>query len=85
MHSNLVAGVADQITLYKADRAGKTQLAEIDPAELRQVADDMMAYPDFGVILTNLLALNIPRLTTGTPFKPPLPNKLAYSSQTRSI
>ena len=87
MHSNLVAGVEDQITLYKADRAGKTQLTEIGPAELRQVADDMKAYRNFGMLLIVSIELKLAnalpgkKVVYGTLTKPPLPRKLDYSAQ----
>jgi hypothetical protein len=82
MHSNLIAGVEDLIALYKSNRRGETILTVIDPAELRQVADDMMAYRLYGLALGNAVALpSAHRAATLPPPKPPLPRKLEYSSQ----
>jgi hypothetical protein len=85
-HSNLTAGVKDQIALYKYNRAGKTILAQVTPAELRQVADDMDTYFNYGMSITNMIGLEFLGLKTITganyawPDKPPLPRKLDYKS-----
>jgi hypothetical protein len=82
MHSNLIAGVEDRIALYKSNRRAEAILTIIDPAELRQVADDMMAYRLYGLALGNAVALpSANRAATLPPPKPPLPRKLEYSSQ----
>jgi hypothetical protein len=80
VHSNLVAGVEDQIALYKSNR-GKTILTQIDQAELRRVADDTMTYRLYGLALANVIALPSRQIATAIlPAKPPLPYKLEYSS-----
>jgi hypothetical protein len=94
MHSNILAGVEEQITLYKPTRTGKTFLTQISPADLRQVADDMMVYRDYGLAVANAivllgnpgLSLDTNKVTTLDTYnaagyaKPPLPVKLKYTS-----
>lgn len=86
-HSNFTAGVKDQITLFKYNRAGKTILAEVTLEELRQIADDMDTYFSYGMSITNMIGLEFLNLKTITgeiylwPDKPPLPRKLDYKSQ----
>jgi hypothetical protein len=94
IHSNIFAGVEEQITLYKSNRAGKTILIQISPADLRQVADNMMVYRDYGLAVANAivllgnpgLSLDPNKVTTLDTYnaagyaKPPLPVKLKYTS-----
>jgi hypothetical protein len=86
-HSNLTIGAKDQIALYKYNRAGKTILAQVTPTELRQVADDMDTYFNYGMSVTNMIGLEFLGLKTITgeiypwPDKPPLPRKLDYKSR----
>ena len=57
MHSNMAAVTEERIALYKSSRDGRTILTQINLADLRQVADDMMAYYDYGLIITNVITL----------------------------
>jgi hypothetical protein len=58
MHSNMAAVTEERIALYKSNRRdGKTILTQINLADLRQVADEMMAYYDYGLIISNVITL----------------------------
>jgi hypothetical protein len=87
MHSNLTTGVKDQIALYKPNRSGKTILVSVIPEELRQVADDMEAYFNYGMMVTNMIGLEFGNLKALTrdippwPEQPPAPRRLNYSSR----
>ena len=84
----------ESVEIWVFYRDGKTILTQISPADLRQVADDMMVYRDYGLDVTNAivllgnpdLSLDPNRLTTLDTYnaagyaKPPLPVKLEYSS-----
>jgi hypothetical protein len=95
MHSNLTAGFEDKVALYKSNRARGTILAQVSLAELRQVADDMDTYFNYGIAISNMIALDLLGLksisgnTYSWPEKPPLPHKLDYKSgpaiRTRSV
>jgi hypothetical protein len=88
MHSNLVSGSDRAITLRKMGRDGRTTLSKPLLRELRQVADDMKTYFDYGIHLSNMINLNLlgGQPVAGDPFfhtwpdKPPLPNPLEYTS-----
>jgi hypothetical protein len=85
MHSNMAAVTEERIALYKSNRRdGKTILTQINLADLRQVADEMMAYYDYGSMISNVITL----LSYPGGWHPPdpllaklpLPRKLEYSS-----
>jgi hypothetical protein len=88
MHSNLVTGSARTIVLYKTGRDGKTTLVNPLLKELRQVADDMKTYFDFGLHLSNMINFDLlgAKPQPGDlsfrewPDKPPLPVPLVYTS-----
>ena len=86
MHSDVTAVTEERIALYKSNRRdGKTILTPINLADLRQVADDMMAYYDYSLIISNVITLLSYPGGWLSPdpllIKPPLPRKLDYSSQ----
>lgn len=86
MHSDVTAVTEERIALYKSNRRdGKTILTLINLADLRQVADDMMAYYDYSLIISNVITLLSYPGGWLSPdpllIKPPLPRKLDYSSQ----
>jgi hypothetical protein len=82
-HSNIYSGSDPPISLYKYDRDGKTIHTVVTTEELRQVADDMMTYFNYGLNFGNSIA---PDGTEGTivspnfPSQPPLPQKLNYTT-----
>jgi hypothetical protein len=83
-HSNIFAGVDTPTTLYKHGRDGKTIHTIVTLAELRQVADDMIQYFNYGLRLSNSIG---PTGAAGTllhstwPDQPPSPQKLNYTSE----
>lgn len=89
MHSNVISSSAEITVLYKTNREGKTELCAVSLAELRQVADDIKAYFDYGLHLGNMIShnlLGLPYLTGSLifhqwPDQPPLPVRLEYSSE----
>jgi hypothetical protein len=93
MHSNIMVGSERTIVLYKTDRSGKTTLANPTLKELRQVADDMNTYVDFGLWLSNQIAWTLlgmkpqpgDRAYESWPSKPPLPIPLEYTSDPSPI
>jgi hypothetical protein len=93
MHSNLMSGSQRAIVLYKTNRDGKTTLANPLIQELRQVADDMKAYFDYGLHLANMINFNLlgAQPMAGDlvyhewPDKPPLPIPLEYTSDSSPI
>jgi len=91
MHSNIVSGTQRSILLFKTERSGKTVAANPTLAELRQVADDMKTYFDFGLHLSNMINFELlglkpqegDRWHHAWPDKPALPNRLEYTSDLR--
>jgi hypothetical protein len=83
-HSNIFSGSDEPISLYKYDHDGNTIHTLVTAEELRQVADDMMTYYNYGLSFGNSIA---PDGTEGTivssrfPSQPPLPQKLNYTTQ----
>ncbi len=81
-HSNIFSGVEAPTTLYKYGRDGRTIHTVVTLAELRQVADDMVQYFNYGLCFGNSIG---PAGTVGTllhstwPDQPPLPQKLNYT------
>ncbi len=90
MHSNIFTGTKRAIFFFKTERTGKTVAANPTLAELRQVADDMKTYFDFGLHLSNMIneLLGI-KPQAGDPWyrawpdKPALPSPLNYTSDQR--
>jgi hypothetical protein len=80
------AELPDATIIYKYDpRDGKkTQLVEVTLPELRQIADDMRTYYDYGLSFGNLIdpagGLNT-CLRSTWPDQPPLPQRLNYKSR----
>jgi hypothetical protein len=93
MHSNLVTGSERAIVLYKTGRDGRTTLSNPRLSELRQVADDMMTYFNFGIHLSNRINFDLLGATPQAgdlsfptwPSKPPLPIPLQYTSNPSTI
>jgi hypothetical protein len=83
-HSNIFADTEQPTALYKYDKEGNTIHTVVVLAELRQVADDMMRYFNYGLAFGNAIG---PTGAVGTflhstwPAQPPLPQKLDYTSQ----
>ena len=83
-HSNIFAETEAPISLYKSNGKGNTIHTLVTLAELRQVADEMMQYFDYGLALGNSIG---PTGEVGTllystwPNQPPLPHELVYTSQ----
>jgi hypothetical protein len=92
-HSNLFSLSPDAIILSKTNRDGKTVLANPLLSELRQVADDMKAYFDYGLWLSNMINLEVlglkpmegDRWYRSWPQKPPPAKPLEYTSDPRPI
>ena len=81
-HSNVFELDEEPISLFKYNPEGKTLHIVVTVAELRQVADDMKTYHDYGSMLANSINLqNTAARSLLTPTslkKPPLPKKLDY-------
>jgi hypothetical protein len=92
-HSNLFAMSADAIILAKTGRDGRTTLANPRLDELRQVADDMKTFFQYGLHLSNMINFEIMGLKPQAggswyrawPDKPPLPIPLEYTSDPSPI
>lgn len=82
MHSNIFMMSKDAIILYKSNNSGRTVSCNPTLAEVRQVADDMNTYFDYGLALSNAINMNLPMSSAYTPFpwpdKPSLPSPLNY-------
>jgi hypothetical protein len=90
MHSNIASMSQDAIILYKTTREGKTVLCNPELRELRQVADEMESYFNYGLALTNAININLsdPTFTSGRlpwPDRPPLPRRLEYRSESMPV
>jgi hypothetical protein len=59
MHSNLITGSEEATVLYKHQRDGKIALARPSIKELRQVADDMQIYYNYGMHLSSMIKFEI--------------------------
>lgn len=92
-HSNLHVLSPNAILLAKIGRNGKSTLANPLLSELRQVADDMHVYFQFGMWLSNMIKWDVlnwkpqegDQWHRTWPDKPPLPIPLEYTSNPRPI
>jgi hypothetical protein len=88
MHSAVNTGHRSAIILYKTGRDGKTTLANPLLNELRQVADDMDVFFDYGLQLSNMINFDLLGIKPKAgdawykswPEKPTLPISLEYTS-----
>jgi hypothetical protein len=87
-HSSLTVFMEDPAALYKSDRnSGNTIATLVSLKALRQIADDMHIYFNYGMNITNCIGIEMLGLKpiTGTidnwPDKPPLPFKLEYKQE----
>jgi hypothetical protein len=88
MHSNLITGSEKAAVLYKHQRDGKLSLARPSIKELRQVADDMQKYYNYGMHLSSMIRFEILKhqpmpgefAFSTWPEKPALPKLLDYTS-----
>jgi len=88
-HSAIFASVEGPTGLYKYDRKkGNTIHIVLTTAELRQIADEMMAYNNYGLLFGNSIGpkgeLNTLFVKTW-PDQPPLPRALNYTSEPIAI
>lgn len=92
MHSQIYAGGATTSILLKTQKNGKTVGCPVTLKELRQIADDMEAYREYGIGLSNHISLPrlvaifgmdgpIPDAVASSPPAPALPIRLTYSSE----
>jgi hypothetical protein len=91
--SNLVSA-GEATLLYKNTRQGRVELSNPTLSELRQAADDMKIYCDYGLYLSNAINFNllgIDQFCSGKhgfekwPEKPRLAVALEYSSEPREV
>jgi hypothetical protein len=73
MHSNLITGSEKVAVLFKHQRDGKIALARPHINELRQVADDMQIYYNYGIHLSSMIRFEILK-------HPPMPGELVFST-----
>lgn len=90
MHSNIFYASRDAIILYKSDNKGKTIACNPTLAEVRQVADDMNAYFEYGLALSNAINFNL--MARGTisshfpwPGQPSVSRRLEYAEGPRPV
>ncbi len=87
-HSNIFSGIATPISLYKYDRDGKTIHTVVVADDLRQVADDIMMYFNYGLYFANSIGTDGAEGTMFSnkfPSEPPLPQELNYTTQPLSL
>jgi hypothetical protein len=84
-HSDIFRiGTEEPISLYKYDKDGKTIHILVTLEQVRKVADDMRMFTDYGVTLVNAISLEAAGSTLLLPAsitKPPLPQRLEYTSE----
>jgi hypothetical protein len=83
-HSIIFSDPEGPTSLYKSDRKGKTIHAQVTVAELRQVADDMMRYFNYGLLLGKLIGPTgalVTLFSSTWPDQPPSPLRLDYTNQ----
>ena len=59
VHSNMVEAWQNRTAIYSISRQGNTSVIQSSLEEIRQVADDLNEYFDFGHKLSNYIATNI--------------------------
>jgi hypothetical protein len=59
VHSNMVEAWKDKTAIYSISRQGITNIIQSSLEDVRQVADDLSEYFDFGHMLSNYIATNI--------------------------
>jgi hypothetical protein len=85
MHSNLIATTQETTTLYKVTRQGNIEFVRTRPERLRQVADDMMTYVNYGLHLSSMISPQEGDFAHDAwPDKPPLPIPLEYTKDLQS-
>jgi hypothetical protein len=85
MHSVLVQGGDEKANLYRTSRKGEPVMLQASLAQIRQIADDLVTYFNFGLALANGIATEIWKADRqagmlafhGWPDKPSLPKPLA--------
>jgi hypothetical protein len=89
MHSSFIPMTPEHITLlYKTTKQGHTQISKTNLSQLRQIADDMMTYFQYGMAISNMINFGILHQKRGAgdlvfhawPDKPPPPTLLEYTS-----
>jgi hypothetical protein len=87
MHSGMAASIHEPTLLYKVTKQGNTELCQVTPQELRQIADDMTVYFRYGLHISNVINIEILGVTPQAgdfgafPDMPPLPIPLKYSGR----
>jgi hypothetical protein len=59
VHSNMVEAWKDKTAIYSISRQGSTSIIQSSLEDIRQVADDLSEYFDFGHMLSNYIASEI--------------------------
>ncbi len=87
MHSNLIAGIADEIALFKPRRSdGQPILCRVTTEELRQIADSMKTYFDYGFHLAAMIKPQAGDFVYDSwPDKPAPPILLEYSTPAKPV
>ncbi|SFP87483.1 hypothetical protein SAMN05216330_111105 [Bradyrhizobium sp. Ghvi] len=91
VHSNMVEAWKDQTAIYSISRKGTTNIIRSSLEEIRQVADDLNEYFDFGHMLSNYIASEVHRaaleagmmVVSKVPPLPPMPFTLILASVQR--
>jgi hypothetical protein len=87
MHSSMEASTREPTLLYKVTKQGNTELCQVSPGELRQIADDMTTYSRYGLHLSNVINIELLGVKPqagdfgALPDMPPLPTPLKYSGR----
>jgi hypothetical protein len=59
MHSVVVDGWGEKANLYRTNRRGEPQMVQASLEQIRAVADDLVEYFNFGLVLANCIATKI--------------------------
>jgi hypothetical protein len=59
IHANLVRGYNNHSGLFSLNRRGETKMISTTTPDIRQVADDLHTYFNFGLVLANYIATEI--------------------------
>lgn len=87
MHSDMTAGIEDEIALFKTRRSdGQPILCRVKPDDLRQIADTMNVYFNYGCALVAIVSPKPGDFAHSTwPEKPAPPLLLEYNAIHRPV
>jgi len=92
IHSNVIRGTNNKAAIYSLTRQGTTNMFQSTLEEIRQVADDLNSYFDFGLQLANVIAIEIHHVARAAgmvafrewPKLPPMPLHIDPSQRSKT-